>query len=70
MAAVTVRSDFLAQEEEIWHYFHLFPLYVPWNNQAIYFFNTKLSTNDLTVDICGKCHAVIFFWWKELIIKK
>jgi len=26
MAAVTVRSDFGAQEEEICHYFHLFPI--------------------------------------------
>ena len=24
MAAVTIRSDFRAQEEKIWHYFHLF----------------------------------------------
>ena len=29
MAAVTVRSDFGAQEEEICHYFHLFPFYLP-----------------------------------------
>ena len=34
MAAVTVHSDFLAQEEEIWHYFHFFPLYLPWSNGA------------------------------------
>ena len=26
MAAVTIHSDFGAQEEEICHYFHLFPL--------------------------------------------
>ena len=25
MAAVTISSDFAAQEEEICHYFHLFP---------------------------------------------
>ena len=29
MAAVTFRSNFGAQEEEICHYFHLFPLYLP-----------------------------------------
>ena len=29
MAAVTVCSDFGAQEEEICHYFYLFPLYLP-----------------------------------------
>ena len=31
MAAVTVHSNFRAQEE-ICHYFHLFPLYLPWSN--------------------------------------
>ena len=30
MAAVTIHSDFRAQEEEICHYFHLFPFYLPW----------------------------------------
>ena len=34
MAAVTVHSDFGAQEEEICHYFHLFPFYVPCSNGA------------------------------------
>ena len=28
MAAATILSDFRAQEEEIYHYFHLFPLYL------------------------------------------
>ena len=32
MAAVTICSDFRAQEEKICHYFHLFPFYLPWNN--------------------------------------
>ena len=30
MAAVTIRSDFRAQEEEICPYFHIFLLYLPW----------------------------------------
>ena len=34
MAAVTICSDFRAQEEESCHYFHLFPLYLPWSNGA------------------------------------
>ena len=34
MAAVTICSDFRAQEEEICHYFHLFPFYLPWSNGA------------------------------------
>ena len=32
MDAVNVCSDFGAQEEEICHYFHIFPFYLPWSN--------------------------------------
>ena len=31
MAAVTIHSDFRDQQEEICHYFLLFPLYLSWN---------------------------------------
>ena len=34
MASVTIRSDFRNQEEEICHYFHLFPFYLSWSNGA------------------------------------
>ena len=34
MAAVTICSDFGAQEEEICHYFHPFPFYLPCSNGA------------------------------------
>ena len=34
MAAVTVHSDFRAQEEEICHCFHLFPFFLPWGDGA------------------------------------
>ena len=34
MAAVTIHSDFRAQEEEICHYFHFSPFYLPWSNGA------------------------------------
>ena len=34
MTAVTICSDFRAQEEEICHYFHLFPFYLPCSNGA------------------------------------
>ena len=34
MAAVTFRSNFGAQEEEICHYFHLFPFYLSCSNGA------------------------------------
>ena len=32
MAVVTIHSDFGAQEEEICHYFHLFPFYLLCSN--------------------------------------
>ena len=32
MAAVPIHSDFRGQDEEICHYFHLFPFYLPWSN--------------------------------------
>ena len=35
MAAVTIHSDFRAQEEEICHCFHLFPFYLSWSNGAM-----------------------------------
>ena len=34
MAAFTVCNDFKAQEEEICHYFHLFPFYLPCSTVA------------------------------------
>ena len=34
MAAVTTHSDFGAQEEEICHYLHIFPFYLPHSNGA------------------------------------
>ena len=36
MAAVTVHGDFGAQEEEICHYFHVLPFYLPCSNGAGY----------------------------------
>ena len=32
MAAVTICSDFEAQEQKISHCFHCFPIYLPWND--------------------------------------
>ena len=34
VASVTIHSDFRAQEEEVCHYVHLFPFYLPWSNGA------------------------------------
>ena len=32
MAAVTICSDFGAQKNKVWHYFHCFPIYFPWSD--------------------------------------
>ena len=34
MAAVTIHSDFGAQENKVCHRFHCFPIYLPWNAGA------------------------------------
>ena len=34
MAAVTIQSDFGAQENKICHCFHFFPIYFPWSNRT------------------------------------
>ena len=34
MAAVTTYIDFGAQENEIWHCFHVFPIYLPWSDRT------------------------------------
>ena len=36
MAAVTVLSDFRNQENKIYHYFHFFPIYLPWSDRSGY----------------------------------
>ena len=32
MAVITIHSDFGAQENKICHYFHCFPIYLPWSD--------------------------------------
>ena len=32
MAAVTICSDFGAPKNKVWHYFHCFPIYLPWSD--------------------------------------
>ena len=32
MAAVTIRSDFGAPKNKVWHCFHCFPIYLPWSD--------------------------------------
>ena len=32
MVAVTIHSDFQAEENKICHCFHIFPIYLPWSD--------------------------------------
>ena len=45
MAAVTIHSDFRAQEKEICHFFYIFPFYLLWSDGTgchdLSFFNTE-----------------------------
>ena len=36
MAAVTICSDFGTQEKKVCHYFHCFPIYLPWRDGTRY----------------------------------
>ena len=35
MAAVTICSDFGAQENKVWHCFHCFPIYFPGSDELM-----------------------------------
>ena len=46
MAAVTICSDFGAQKNKVWHCFHCFSMYLPWNDGTrchdLHFLNVEL----------------------------
>ena len=50
MAAVTICSDFGAPQNKVWHYFHCFPIYLPWNDGTgchdLSFLNVELNDDD------------------------
>ena len=58
MGSVTICSDFGAQEEEIYHNFHLFPFYVPCNNGS--------KCHELSCCCC--CCFVIFSFKMALLL--
>ena len=53
MAAVTICSDFGAQENKVYHCFHCFPIYLPWSDGTrchdISFLNGEFSANIFTL---------------------
>ena len=52
MAAVTICSDFGAPKNKVWHYFHCFPIYLPWSDGTrchdLSFLNVEYLLN-----VCG-----------------
>ena len=53
MAAVTVHSDFGAQENKVSHCFHCFPIYLPWSDgircHDLHFLNVEFLTSFFTL---------------------
>ena len=53
MVSVTIHSDFGAQENEICHCFHFFPIYLPWNDATwchdLSFLNVEFQVSLLTL---------------------
>ena len=49
MAAVTICSDFRAQENQVYHCFHCFPIYLPWSDGTrchdLSFLNVEFEAN-------------------------
>ena len=49
MPAVTICSDFGAQENKVWHCFHCFPIYLPWRDGTgchdLYFLNVEFQAS-------------------------
>ena len=56
VAAVTVHSDFGAQENEIWRCFHIFPICLPWNDRTgyhdLHFLNVEFYANFFSLVFC------------------
>ena len=48
MAAVTIHSDFGAQENEVWHCFHCLPIYFPWGDGTRAFYEDLKDLLELT----------------------
>ena len=78
MAAVSIHSDFEAQENKVWPCFHCFPIYLPWSDgtgcHGLRFLNAEFYHSPLSalsrgslVPLCflpyGWCHLHILDYW-------
>ena len=54
MAAVTICSDFGAQNDKVWHCFHCFPIYFPWSDDSQGYQLLKIYLNARSVNINQK----------------
>ena len=62
MAAVTICSDFGAQESKGYHCFHCFPIYLPWSDETgchdLSFLNTEFYATCVHISLC---HVFLVF---------
>jgi len=67
MAAVTICSDFGAQENKASHHFHCFPIYLPWSDGTachdLSFLNVELNVNYISI----KLEEKICLLWRILL---
>ena len=68
MAAVSICSDFGAPKNKVWHCFHCFPIYFPWNIRLIFnifsfllYFSPLIIWQFLAI-FCFKILFVCFFY--------
>ena len=59
MAAITICSDFGPPKNKVWHCFHSFPIYFPWNNRTRYrsYWNFKNALIFLNPGIYNTLHG-------------
>ena len=71
MAAVTICSDYGAQENKVCHYFHCFPIYLPWNDGTgchDLSFLKVLSHVNRHINIIGLYFLCFFFFNRVIVI--
>ena len=52
MASITICSDFGAPQNKVWHCFHCFPIYLPWNDGIRCLYMCLLA---ICMSSLGKC---------------
>ena len=58
MDAVTICSDFGAQENEIWHCLHIFPIYLPWSDGTWCHYLCSVQFSHSVMSNCLRHHGL------------